>query len=236
MVCASFRSPEDNLSPFSDAAAAIKLWPGLFGRLPRFALLTFVAGIRKSGFQDLLAQGNRTFAELLKTFRHGHDFQLNECRNLVLNGKVLEFIAHLPRVVAGFLFSCHGTPSLTMRSASGSSRGWLLPGGHRLMSSCSLFAPAFGTDPYHTQQVRSQFEFVFRCHRILNCLQLGRVELDDLSAFRADHVIVMLMFVIVLVVCASIAESHLTRQPGIGQKSQSAIHGCLSDCRIFSTH
>src|SRR5207237_2477153 len=98
-------------------------------------------------------------------------------------------------------------------------------------------APATsGTHTDHPQKMFGQFEFVFRGHRVLNRFQLRRIEFNDLSALRADHVIVMLMFVVMLVMRAAIAESHLARETGVGYESQRAINGCLADRRIFFPH
>lgn len=46
--------------------------------------------------------------------------------------------------------------------------------------------------------------------------------------------IVMLMFVIVFVVGAPVAESHLAGEAGISQESEGAVDGRLADRRILS--
>src|SRR6266480_3204147 len=56
--------------------------------------------------------------------------------------------------------------------------------------------------------MRSKLKSVLGGHLVLNRFQLGRVELDDFSADRANHVIVMLMLVIVLEVRAPVAETR----------------------------
>src|SRR5258707_4754766 len=84
--------------------------------------------------------------------------------------------------------------------------------------------------------MRSKLKSVLSRHLILNSFQLRRVELDDLSADRADHVIVMLVLVIVLVMPAAIAESRFAGEPRISQKLQSAIDGSLPDARVLFAH
>ena len=77
---------------------------------------------------------------------------------------------------------------------------------------------------------------MLRGHRILNSFQLRRIKLDDLAAFGTDHVIVMLMFVVMFVMRATVAETHLTRQTSFRQQAQGAIHSRLPDCRILLPH
>src|SRR5438552_14570 len=84
--------------------------------------------------------------------------------------------------------------------------------------------------------MRSKLKSVLGGHLVLNSFQLRRVELDDLSADRADHVIVMLVLVIVLVMRAAIAESRFAGQPRISQKLQRTIDGGLSDARVLFAH
>ena len=97
-----------------------------------------------------------------------------------------------------------------------------------------LLAPAISADADHAQQVLSQLKSVFRGHRILNSFQLGRIEFNDLSALRTDHVIVMLMLVVVLVMRATITEANLAREAGISQQSQRAIDRRLLTVGSFS--
>ena len=54
-------------------------------------------------------------------------------------------------------------------------------------------------------------------HCILNRLQLWGIELDDLSAFGTDHVIVMLVFVVMFVVRAPISKANLTCEPRLSK-------------------
>ena len=70
------------------------------------------------------------------------------------------------------------------------------------------------------------------CHLVLQRLYLGREEFDDFAAFGADHVIVMLVVVMMLVVGLVVAESHLTRKAGFGQKFERAVNGRVADRRI----
>ena len=92
---------------------------------------------------------------------------------------------------------------------------------------------AFGADADHAEEVLGKFEVVPGRHFILDGFQFGRVELDNPAALRTDHVIVMLMFVIVFVVGASIAEAHFARESGVGENFERAIDGCLADRWIF---
>lgn len=46
-------------------------------------------------------------------------------------------------------------------------------------------------------------------HLILHLFDLGRKELNYLTAFRTDHVIVMLVVVVVLVISFAISETDL---------------------------
>lgn len=92
---------------------------------------------------------------------------------------------------------------------------------------------AFVAHADYAEEVLGNFEVVPGRHFILEGLELGRVELDNLAALRTDHVIVMLMFVIVFVVGASIAEAHLARKSGVGENFERAIDGSLADRGIF---
>src|SRR5260370_31294523 len=84
--------------------------------------------------------------------------------------------------------------------------------------------------------MRSELKSVLGGHLVLNSFQLRRVELDDLSASRADHVIVMLVLVIMLVMGTAIAESRFAGQARISQELQRAIDGGLPDARILFAH
>src|SRR6267142_311334 len=84
--------------------------------------------------------------------------------------------------------------------------------------------------------MRSKLKSVLDGHLILNSFQLRRVELDDLSTDRTDHVIVMLMLVIVFVMGAAIAEARFAGQPRISQELQGAVDRRLSHARVLFTH
>src|SRR5687767_11614740 len=77
-------------------------------------------------------------------------------------------------------------------------------GGLRL---CVLFhrAPAVDADADDPQQVLCDLKLVFGGHGVLDRFEFGREKLDDLAALGTDHVVVMLVFVVVLVMRASIA-------------------------------
>ena len=92
---------------------------------------------------------------------------------------------------------------------------------------------AVGADADNAQHVLSNFKLVLRGHGILKRFELGRKELDNLAALRTDHVIVMLMFVVMFVVRAAVAEANFTRQARFGQQFQSAIDSSLANGRVF---
>ena len=71
-------------------------------------------------------------------------------------------------------------------------------------------AAAVDADPDNPEQMLGDLEPVFRRHRVLDRFELRGEELDDLPALGTDHVVVMLVFVVVLVMRAPVAEPHLT--------------------------
>src|SRR6266850_6501620 len=88
--------------------------------------------------------------------------------------------------------------------------------GRRFLSGLLLFCAAtIGTDSDDPKQMLRDFELMLRCHCVLNRFEFSREEFDDLSAFRADHVVVMLVFIVVFVVRAAVAKTNLARQAGI---------------------
>ena len=74
-----------------------------------------------------------------------------------------------------------------------------------------------------------RLEAILGGHRILQGFEFGGIEFDNLVALGADHVVVMLVFVIVFVVRDAVAEAHLARESGVGQKLQGAIDGGVPD-------
>ena len=72
-------------------------------------------------------------------------------------------------------------------------------------------ATTFGAEADDAEEVFSDFEFMFRRHRVLNSFKFGGEEFDDLAAVEADHVVVMLVFVFVFVVSAVVAEAHFAQ-------------------------
>ena len=92
---------------------------------------------------------------------------------------------------------------------------------------------AVGANADNAQQVLGNFKLMLRRHGILQRFELSRKELDDLATLRTNHVIVMLVFVVVFVVRAPIAEANLARQAGFGQEFQGAIDSSLTDGRVF---
>jgi len=74
---------------------------------------------------------------------------------------------------------------------------------------CFLFpgATAISADANNPQKMLGDFEPVLCGHSVLYRFKFCRVKLNDLAAFGTDHVVVMFVFVIVLVVCATIAKA-----------------------------
>jgi len=95
---------------------------------------------------------------------------------------------------------------------------------------------AISTDTNHPQKMFGQLKFMFGGHRFLNCLQLRRVEFNNLPAFGANHVVMMLVLVIMLVVRAAIAKPDFPCQSRVRQQAQRAIYGSLPDRRILGPH
>lgn len=95
---------------------------------------------------------------------------------------------------------------------------------------------ALGAYSDYSQQVLGDFKLVPGRHKILNRLELGRVEFDNLATLRADHVVMVLVLVLVLVVGAAISETDFASQTGISQKLQGAIYSSLTDIGIFAAN
>jgi hypothetical protein len=81
--------------------------------------------------------------------------------------------------------------------------------------------------------VLGDLEAMFSCHCILERFKFCREEFDNLSTLRADHVIVMLVLVVVLVVRTTVAKPDLTRKASLSQELESSVNGRLSNARIF---
>jgi len=78
---------------------------------------------------------------------------------------------------------------------------------------------------------RAESKFVR--HLVLKLLNVLREKLDHLSALGADHVIVMLMVVMMLVVGLVIAEPHFTREPSFRQKLERPVDSRMPNSRVF---
>src|SRR2546425_6621929 len=70
-------------------------------------------------------------------------------------------------------------------------------------------------------------------HRVLDRFEFSRKKLNDAAAFRADHVIVMLMLIVMFVVGATIAKANFTGQAGFSQKLQGPIDSRLPNARVI---
>ena len=97
-------------------------------------------------------------------------------------------------------------------------------------------ALALSADTDHAQQMLRDLEAMLGSHGVLECFQFGRKELDDSAALGADHVIVVLMFVVVFVVRAAVAKTNFAREARFGQELERAIDGGLADGRVLSLH
>ena len=93
-----------------------------------------------------------------------------------------------------------------------------------------------GANADNPQQVLRDFKAVLLGHGVLKSFKFSRKELDDLAALGADHVIVVLMFVVVLVVRASIAKTNFARETRFGEQFQRAIDGRLTNSWVLSLH
>ena len=96
-----------------------------------------------------------------------------------------------------------------------------------------MFAATVSADAKYSQKMLFDFKAVLGGHSILNSFELGGVKLYDLTTLYADHVVVVLVFVVVLVMRAPIAEANLARQSRFGQEFQRAIDCGLPDGRVF---
>jgi hypothetical protein len=92
---------------------------------------------------------------------------------------------------------------------------------------------ALGAEADDAQEMLRDFEVMLGGHRVLDRFELSRKEFDNLPALRANHVIVMLMFVVVFVVRAPVAEADFARETGFSKQLERAIDGRLADGRVF---
>jgi len=81
--------------------------------------------------------------------------------------------------------------------------------------------------------VLGDLEAMFSCHCILERFELCGEEFDNLSTLRADHVIVMLVLIVVLVVRTSVTKPYLTGQSSLSQELESSVNSRLANARIF---
>src|SRR4051794_33063456 len=96
-----------------------------------------------------------------------------------------------------------------------------------------MSAAAVSANAKYSQKMLLNFKAVLGGHSILNGFEFGGVKLYYLAALYADHVVVVLVFVVVLVMCAPVAEANLACQPGFGQQFQRAIDRSLPNGRVF---
>jgi hypothetical protein len=89
-------------------------------------------------------------------------------------------------------------------------------------------------NPKDAQAVVRRLELILRRNLILFILNDLAVELDQVAAFRADQMVVMLMVVFVFVALASITETLFARQPALVEQFERPVNGRISDARIFA--
>ena len=97
-------------------------------------------------------------------------------------------------------------------------------------------ALAVGADTDDAQEVLSNFEAMLSRHRVLKRFKFRRKEFNNLTALGTDHVIVVLMFVVVFVVSASVAEANFAREARLSKQFERPVDGSLTDGRIFLLH
>ncbi len=90
------------------------------------------------------------------------------------------------------------------------------------MRVCRL-AFAIAADPPKPETVMRRAKAEFLSHLVLQHLDLCREKFDHAAAFGADHVVVMLVIIMMLVIGLVITEPDLTREPSLGQQTQRAI-------------
>ena len=96
-----------------------------------------------------------------------------------------------------------------------------------------LGALTVGANADNSQQMLRDFKAVLGGHGVLKSLQFSRKEFDDLAALGTDHVVVMLVFVVVFVVRASVAETNFTSEPRFSEQLKGAINRRLADRWVF---
>ena len=81
---------------------------------------------------------------------------------------------------------------------------------------------------------RTEPEFVR--HLILQVFDVGRKELNDLPAFGADHVIVVLVIEMMLVVGLVVSEANFAGQARFREKFERPVDSGMTDRLIFFLH
>ncbi len=89
---------------------------------------------------------------------------------------------------------------------------------------------------FDTQRVLSGQKFVFGSDAFLYGFEFGGKKFDVRAALRADHVVVALVFIAVLVARAPVAEANFTRKSRFCEKFECAINGCVPDGCVFALH
>ncbi len=95
---------------------------------------------------------------------------------------------------------------------------------------------AFRAQAFDAQRVLRGQEFVFGGDVFLYGFEFGGEKFDVRAALRADHVIVPLVFIAVLVARAPVAEAYFARESRFREKFERAVNGCLPDRRVFALH
>lgn len=95
---------------------------------------------------------------------------------------------------------------------------------------------ALGAQAFDAQRVLRGQKLVFGGDVFLYRFEFGGKEFDVRAALRANHVVVALVFITMLVARAPVAEAYFARESRSGEKFERAINGCLSDRGIFVLH
>jgi hypothetical protein len=70
----------------------------------------------------------------------------------------------------------------------------------------------------YAEEMLLDLEPMLRSHSVLYGLELGGVKLDDPTTFSANHMVMMLMFIVVFVMSSSVTETDFPREPRISQE------------------
>lgn len=78
---------------------------------------------------------------------------------------------------------------------------------------------------------RAEAEFVR--HFVLHFFDLFREKFNNMPAFRADHVVMMFVIIMMLVICPVIAEPNFPCKARFRQELQGSVNRRVADRRVF---